>query len=118
MNGPRTLDEELAHLLKGAGEAAGFFSDQVELSALAGDGSERRFFRVRQGTTHAVALISPRQKHHGIDENDSYFLIGNHLFRRNVPVPRIHWADLARGYFLLEDLGDFHLQTLCQSAKS
>lgn len=83
----------------------------MQVSALLGDGSERRFFRVRDGTSHLIALISPRKRHEGIDENDSYFFIGKHLYRRNVPVPRIHWADLARGYFLLEDLGDFHLQT-------
>ena len=75
------------------------------------DGSERRFFRVRDGSFHLIALIAPRQRLEGIDENDSYFRIGKHLSRRRVPVPRIYWADPARGYFLLEDLGDFHLQT-------
>lgn len=94
--------------------AAGFSSDPVEVETLAGDGSERRFFRVRCRTRHAVVLISPRQKHDGMDENDSYFAIGNHLYQRQVPVPRIFWADLTQGYFLLEDLGDFHLQTLAR----
>jgi N-acetylmuramate 1-kinase len=105
------MDRELSGLLGEIGNAAGFSADQAQVSALFGDGSERRFFRVRQGTSHIIVLISPRQKHHGIDENDSYFLIGNHLCDRNVPVPRIHWADLNRGHFVLEDLGDFHLQT-------
>jgi N-acetylmuramate 1-kinase len=107
----RALDQELAEALGQIGKAADCFGEQATVSALCGDGSERRFFRVRQGTYHAIVLISPRQKSDGIDENDSYFLIGNHLYRHNVPVPRIHWADLALGRFVLEDLGDLHLQT-------
>jgi aminoglycoside/choline kinase family phosphotransferase len=107
---PLALDQEFSELPIEIGKAAGFSEDEVGLSPLLGDGSERRFFRLRQGSSHFVALISPRRKHSGIDENDSYFLIGTHLYRQNVPVPRIYWADLNRGCFLLEDLGDFHLQ--------
>jgi N-acetylmuramate 1-kinase len=107
----QAFDEELTDLLQKITGAANFSADRVKVSALLGDGSERRFFRLRQGTAHVIALISPRQKYQGIDENDSYFLIGKHLHQRNVPVPHIYWADLARGCFLLEDLGDFHLQT-------
>jgi N-acetylmuramate 1-kinase len=105
------LNRELSGLLEEIGKAAGFFDGQAKVSALFGDGSERRFFRVRQETVRLIVLISPRRKDHGIDENDSYFLIGNHLRRRKVPVPRIYWADLAHGHFVLEDLGDLHLQT-------
>jgi N-acetylmuramate 1-kinase len=104
-------NREDAEILGDIIRAAGFTTERVELSALLGDGSERRFFRIRQGASHFVALISPRQKLSGIDENDSYLLIGTHLHRCGVPVPRIYWADRARGAFLLEDLGDFHLQT-------
>jgi N-acetylmuramate 1-kinase len=104
-------NQELFEILGDIISVAGFSPERVEVNALLGDGSERRFFRVRQGRSHFVALISPRQKPRGIDENDSYFLIGSHLHWRDVPVPRIYWADPARGAFLLEDLGDFHLQT-------
>jgi aminoglycoside/choline kinase family phosphotransferase len=105
------LDRTHSNVLRGICEAAGFVGDRLEFLALRGDGSERSFFRVRQGISRAVALISPRQKTDTVDENDSYFLIGNHLYSRGVPVPRIYWADPHRGYFLLEDLGDFHLQS-------
>jgi len=111
MKSPPALEQDISNVLRGICEAAGLSGERLELSALLGDGSERRFFRVRRGTSHAVALISPRQRHGVIDENDSYFHIGNHLCQCGVPVPRIYWADLARGYFLLEDLGDFHLQS-------
>jgi N-acetylmuramate 1-kinase len=107
----RELDRKLAEILSQIGRASNCFGEYAAVKVLQGDGSERRFFRVRQGSYHAVVLISPRRTFDGIDENDSYFLIGNHLYRHHVPVPRIHWADPARGRFLLEDLGDLHLQT-------
>ena len=50
-----------------------------KIAALAGDGSDRRFFRVRQGERHFVALLAPRKAPSGLDENDSYWLIGRHL---------------------------------------
>lgn len=77
-------------------------------SPLPGDGSQRRFFRLRKGSQSFVLLASPRRNGAAVDENDSYFLIGKHLFHCNIPVPRIHAADLENGYFLLEDLGDHH----------
>ncbi|HBD09175.1 MAG TPA: aminoglycoside phosphotransferase [Syntrophobacteraceae bacterium] len=100
-------------------------SEELELSPhgweclpLAGDGSDRRFFRVRQGSRHYVALVSPRKKTSGLDENDSYLLIGQHLRARGVAVPEIYWADRAAGWFLLEDVGDRHLQHLVLGARS
>jgi hypothetical protein len=57
-----------------------------------------------------VVLISPRQKLQGIDENDSYLRIGRYLHAQGIPVPGILWADVAKGWFVLEDLGDCHLQ--------
>jgi N-acetylmuramate 1-kinase len=84
--------------------------DPPHVKALLGDGSERRFYRVRQASRSFILLHSPRKKLTGTDENDSYFLIGNHLFQRNIPVPRILSADLQHGFFLLEDLGDYHFQ--------
>ncbi len=104
------LDQELFQQFEEIGRASGLFDGQAKVGLLQGDGSERRFFRVRQGASHHIVLIAPRSRHRELDENDSYFLIGNHLFRRKVPVPRIHWADPGRGYFVLEDLGDFHFQ--------
>ena len=102
---------ELTSLLRNASGAIGLPTESPgEIIPLAGDGSDRKFFRVRMGASCFVALISPRIKKEGIDENDSYFLIGKHLERQNLPVPNILWADVDRGHFLLHDLGDYHLQ--------
>jgi N-acetylmuramate 1-kinase len=111
MKSAQALDRELSDILGGICEAGGFPGGRLKTFALRGDGSERQFFRVLGQASRAVALIAPRQRSDGRDENDSYFFIGHHLHRCGVPVPRIYWADPGRGYFLLEDLGDFHLQS-------
>jgi hypothetical protein len=82
-----------------------------EFAPLAGDGSDRVFWRARQGPRRIVILLAPRKKAQGVDENDSYVRIGTHLRNQGLPVPRILWADAEAGLFLLEDLGDRHLQT-------
>jgi N-acetylmuramate 1-kinase len=84
--------------------------DGLQFHPLVGDGSDRKFYRIRSGARHFILLTSPRSKSEGIDENDSYYSIGTHLFRVGVPVPEFLWADPGRGLFLMEDLGDFHLQ--------
>ena len=110
MNLMNPVDGSLQLLLKHCGQAGLLESERVEVTALKGDASDRRFFRIRQNSKHFIGLISPRKKQTGIDENDSYFLIGRHLRRHDLPVPRILWEDLRSGLFLLEDLGDYHLQ--------
>jgi N-acetylmuramate 1-kinase len=85
---------------------------------LAGDGSDRRFFRVRQGSRHFVVLVAPRKNASGLDENDSYWLIGNHLRACGVPVPEILWADKEAGHFVLQDVGDWHLQRFVEGCRS
>ena len=77
---------------------------------LAGDGSDRKFFRIITEKSSFIALVSPRTKPEPIDENDSYLAIGRHLRSRGIPAPRILYADPQLGRFLLEDAGDLHLQ--------
>lgn len=82
----------------------------LKVEPLCGDGSDRRFYRVRDSQCSRIVLVSPRKTMGGTDENDSYQLIGEHLWKRGIPVPRIHVANPVRGVFVLEDLGDSHLQ--------
>jgi N-acetylmuramate 1-kinase len=112
MTGPEAPGRELELLLDHAGSRLGLSLAGAMVLPLAGDGSDRRFFRVRKGKDHFVALISPRRKNGETDENDSYLLIGDHLRSRQIPVPHFYWSDPGNGHFLLEDLGDFHLQWL------
>ncbi|MHC1724717.1 MAG: aminoglycoside phosphotransferase family protein [Syntrophobacteraceae bacterium] len=100
----------LSDLLARAGEISGRREENPRAVPLFGDGSDRKFFRIFCGTTSYVGLISPRKNTNSVDENDSYLLIGGHLHRKKVPVPRILYADACSGRFLLEDAGDLHLQ--------
>ena len=104
---------EIAQILRDIHQGLGLaFSglDTLRVEPLFGDGSDRRFYRVRASRSSHVLLVSPRKTMGGVDENDSYHFIGEHLRKREIPVPRIYGADLARGLFVLEDLGDAHLQ--------
>lgn len=84
---------------------------RVQWEALAGDGSDRRWFRLK---SEAGALILAD---HGLPagpeptEAQAFVAIGRHLHRRGVPVPAIRAAEPFAGQVLLDDLGDLHLQT-------
>lgn len=97
-------------LLQKAETLLGSPQEKLTVLSLFGDGSDRKFYRFQRGCGRAVGLWSPRKRLRGIDENDSYFLIGQHLHGCGLPVPRFFWADPSEGLFLMEDLGDVHLQ--------
>lgn len=107
----QTAADNLRQLLEECRRERLLGADEPAVTALQGDASDRKFFRIRQGTRCYIALLSPRKNLDGIDENDSYFHIGRHLRTRQLPAPHILWSDLDRGCFLLQDLGDCHLQT-------
>ena len=90
----------LGVLVAKAGEISGA-AENVRVASLFGDGSDRRFFRFFCGSSSLIGLISPRVREDSTDENDSYLLIGNHLFSKRLPVPRILYADAGEGRFLL-----------------
>ena len=77
---------------------------------LAGDGSDRRFFRL-PGSPTVVLLHHPKAPGLGVNENDSYFHLGRHLRAQGAPVPEIYHYCREEGWLLLEDLGDLHLES-------
>ncbi len=110
MKNSQSLESMLSTFMQRVAAETNLLDARASVTMLQGDGSDRSFFRIRQEGSHYIGLVSPRKKLHGLEENDSYYLIGKHLLRRDIPVPQIHWADLREGFFLLEDFGDFHLQ--------
>ncbi len=66
-----------------------------------GDGSARRFFRVRGDARTYVLLEGPDPS-----EIAAYMRLAHHLAVRGIRVPEVHGVDAARGWILLEDLGD------------
>lgn len=83
---------------------------------LAGDGSQRRWFRLQ--ARGASLVLADHGLHPGgaPAEVDAFVAIGRHLSRRGVPVPRIRAAEPFAGQVLLEDLGDVHLQAAAAAA--
>ena len=88
--------------------AAGLGASLQGAQALAGDGSDRRFFRLL-GSPTVILLHHPQPTALQVNENDSYFHLGRHLRRQGAPVPEIYEYCREEGWLLLEDLGDIHL---------
>ncbi|MGQ9749377.1 aminoglycoside phosphotransferase family protein [Desulfosoma sp.] len=89
----------------------GYSLYDTSLRPLAGDGSDRLFFRLQQPHGRYVVLVSPRSKE-PVDENDAVWHIGRHLHRIGVPVPGMLHADVQQGVFVFQDLGSVHLYDL------
>lgn len=89
---------------------------KITITPLAGDGSDRKWYRLSHDDTSFVVAD------HGIDplpmgslspsprEVDAFINIGTHLYHHQLPVPKIMGYDLFSGLVILEDLGDVHLQ--------
>lgn len=78
---------------------------------LAGDGSDRRFYRLL-GSPTAVLLFHPSPAGgEDVNENDSYYHLGQHLKAQGVPVPEIYAYCREEFWLLLEDLGDISLES-------
>lgn len=84
---------------------------------LAGDGSDRRFFRL-PGSPTKVLLWHPHAPGLEINENDSYYHIGRHLRAKGVPAPEIFHYCPEEGWMLLEDLGDINLDAVLKTQKA
>lgn len=77
---------------------------------LAGDGSDRRFFRLL-GSPTLILLYHPYPPGAEVNENDSYYLLGRHLRAQGVPVPEIQAYCREEFWMLVEDLGDISLES-------
>ena len=90
---------------------------QINWIELQGDGSERQWYRLK--VNHRSLIMVD----HGIretDENseiDSFVRIGQHLYRKGLPVPKIYFFDTFSGLAFLEDLGNVNLQQTVQETR-
>ena len=79
------------------------------LTALAGDASFRRYFRLKSGELSHVVMDAPPDK----ETIASFINIGSILTTIGVHTPQVHAIEHIQGFILLEDLGDqLLLQTL------
>ncbi len=72
------------------------------LTAVAGDASHRRYFRLAFDTQSYVLVEAPP----ATEKNDAFLRVGTLLAGAGLKVPAVLGADLDRGFLLLEDLGD------------
>jgi hypothetical protein len=83
---------------------------------LSGDGSDRRFYRFHvSGGSSLVAVIPATRDKKDLEEAASYYEIGSHLFKKNIPVPRIYEFDPDSGINIIEDLGEVLLYDIIQN---
>ena len=104
-------DEVRPELLRWAeaqiGGAAGW-------TRLAGDGSDKIFWRLTWTGGSLVAVDGSSLEPARFPENSAFLHIGRHLAAQGVPVALIKAQDAEKGFFLIEDLGD---ELLVQRAK-
>ena len=76
------------------------------------DGSTRLFWRIYVPMTEIryIAMENTPDTSFKQRENLAYLEIGNHLFKKGLPVPEIFRTDLETGRFIMEDMGDISLQ--------
>ncbi len=81
--------------------------ESLALEALRVEASQRRFYRLSDHQGHSwIAMASPP----ALENNEQFLALGRLFQAHRLPVPTILEADLALGYFLLEDLGHTHLE--------
>ncbi len=94
---------------------------KISVHKLAGDGSDRKWYRTVDDKARSWIVSD-----HGIciHNNESelqkraFVKIGNHLFSKEIPVPKIHFHDPVSGMVVLDDLGDVHLETIVKESAS
>ncbi len=92
--------------------AEGFSREEADWVSIPGDGSPRRFWRIRLQPSEASYIVMENVPSSGYDqrENLAYLKIGRHLFKKGLPLPEIHRYSLEKGWFIMADLGGTSLQ--------
>lgn len=92
-----------------AAQQNGLSKADISLSSAVGDASFRCYFRLTlpNGTTQVVMDAPPEQ-----EDSLPFTTIAKRWHSAGLPVPRVHAANLADGFLLLDDLGNTPLQHL------
>jgi len=89
---------------------------EFQWTRLPGDGSRRIFYRLSSNQGSFVVMANPPVEGNAEKENISFLKIGKHLYGRGVPVACFYRYDLDHGWFIMEDLGQEHLQEIAISS--
>ena len=76
--------------------------DSLQLTAMTGDASFRRYYRASTGHGQWVIMMAPSS----VEDVQPFIEVAERLSVAGVCAPRVHASDLVRGLLLLDDLGD------------
>lgn len=109
--------ESLIHFLQQHLPSTTGYTGRLRLKALKGDGSDRRIYRLFAGERTFICVSHPNGRRGIPSENDSFVYIAEHLRSRGLPTPLIQAYDPGRGLFLMQDFGDFSLESVIKKIK-
>ncbi|MEW6188302.1 MAG: phosphotransferase [Thermodesulfobacteriota bacterium] len=107
----------LIHFINSNLSAINGYSGRIRIHPLKGDGSDRRVFRLTTGRNSLICVSHPGGRKGLPSENDSFFYVANHFQAKGLPAPDIRAFDPPKGLFLMQDFGDFTLETLIRKLK-
>ncbi len=107
----------LIHFLKQNLPSITGYSGRLRIKALKGDASDRRVFRLFTGNKTFICVSHPNGGKGSLSENDSFVYMAEHLRTKGLPSPGIYAFDPRRGLFLMEDFGDFSLESVIKKIK-
>ena len=85
---------------------------------LAGDGSDRGYFRVEAGECSLILADHGIHSDASFGQAEAFAAIGRHLGEKGIPVPEIYGFDRFSGLVFMEDAGDIHLQDIVLREKN
>jgi len=106
------LSPEFISFAEGYLKKQGITTHEISWKQLSGDGSDREIYRLSCGKSSVIIVVNdhPLSNDLGINENDSFYYICNHLKAKGVGTPEVYEYRRDRGWFIVEDLSDVHLQ--------
>ena len=90
--------------------AFGSSAGPIKRIPLAGDGSDRRWYRLQDERGSLIMADHGIQTQSIPSEARSYVALAGHFRSLGTPVPRIYISDTCSGLVFMEDLGDVNLQ--------
>jgi len=110
MRAEQTFTKKVQQLIIKAGLQLSL--QNAELTALTDGGSDRNFYRIKEGAASCVVMASTTPRF----DIESYISVGAFLFKHGIGVPQIYAHDDEKQAVLLEDLGDDSLLQLLKKA--
>lgn len=94
-------------------------NNRPEITKLKGDGSDRKWYRLSHNGESVILGDHGISNDPGmVNEIHSFISIGNHLYEKGVPVPKIFHSNIFPGHVFMKDLGDTDLEKIINRSKT